>query len=44
MHKHKYVNTNDTDILEEAYMIALIPPKIFMIKPWKNTEIIQILP
>lgn len=36
MHKH-------THTLEQPYMIALIPLKIFMINPWKNTERNQIL-
>ena len=38
-----HININDTHTLEQSYMITLIPLKIFMINPWKNTELNQIL-
>lgn len=39
---HIYTNTNDTHTLKQSDMIALIPLKIFMLKPWENIEFIQI--
>lgn len=41
---HTHINTNNTHTLEQSHMVSLIPVKIYVIKTWKDIEVIQLLP